>query len=50
MADGDERERGPGPRLLRRRRVPLSQRLQTNFLTGLVVVAPIVITIYLTWA
>ena len=50
MADGDKREDGRRPRLLRRRRVPLSQRLQANFLTGLVVVAPLVITLYLTWA
>ncbi|HUF55369.1 MAG TPA: DUF502 domain-containing protein [Thermohalobaculum sp.] len=50
MADGDKTEQGRRPRLLRRRRVPLSQRLQANFLTGLVVVAPLVITIYLTWA
>ena len=49
MADGDSRDT-KGGKLLRRRRVPLTQRLQANFLTGLVVVAPLVITLYLTWA
>jgi len=34
----------------RRRRTPLWVRARANFLTGLVVVVPVVITIYLTWA
>jgi uncharacterized membrane protein len=34
----------------RRRRTPLWIRARANFLTGLVVVAPIVVTLYLTWA
>jgi uncharacterized membrane protein len=33
----------------RRRRTPLWVRARANFLTGLVVVAPIALTIYLTW-
>lgn len=32
------------------RRASIGQRLRANFLTGLVVVAPMLITIYLTWA
>jgi len=46
---------GPGngqgrARRVRRRRTPLWVRLRANFLTGLVVVVPVVLTIYLTWA
>jgi len=33
----------------RRRRTPLLVRLRANFLTGLVVVVPVVLTLYLTW-
>ncbi|MGF1551088.1 MAG: DUF502 domain-containing protein [Paracoccaceae bacterium] len=33
-----------------RRRVTLLQRLRYNFLTGLVVVVPVVVTVWLTWA
>ena len=41
--------KGQGP-VRRRRRTPLWIRARANFLTGLVVVAPIVVTLYLTWA
>jgi uncharacterized membrane protein len=34
---------------LRKRRVPILQRARTNFLTGLVVVVPVALTIWLTW-
>ncbi len=34
----------------RRRRAPFWTRARANFLTGLVVVAPVVVTVYLTWA
>jgi uncharacterized membrane protein len=37
-------------RRVRRHRVSLWLRLRNNFLTGFVVVAPVVITLYLTWA
>ena len=50
MAERKTRAGEKGARRLRRRRVSLTQRLQANFLTGLVVVAPLVITLYLTWA
>lgn len=36
-------------RLARRRRVSVGHRLRANFLTGLIVVVPIVVTLYLTW-
>ena len=38
-----------GPPRTKRPRTPLLQRLRGNFLTGLVVVAPIFLTIYLVW-
>lgn len=42
--------RRPPPRKRRRvRRAPLLQRLRNNFLTGLVLVAPLFLTIYLVW-
>lgn len=34
----------------RSRRAPLWVMVRTNFLTGLIVVAPVVVTLYLTWA
>ena len=37
------------PQKRRRRKPPLLQRFRVNFLTGLVVVAPVVLTIYLIW-
>jgi len=41
----------PSPeRPRRRRRTPFWVRVRANFLTGLVVVAPVALTIYLTWA
>jgi uncharacterized membrane protein len=40
-------KRGRAPR---RRRTPIWSRLRANFLTGLVVVVPVVLTIYLTWS
>ena len=40
----------PRPAKPRRpKKVPILQRLRNNFLTGLIVVAPIVLTIYLVW-
>ena len=51
MADErDQRGQAPLPTRRRRRRVSLGQRLRANFLTGLVVVTPVVLTLYLTWA
>ncbi|MEM1385588.1 MAG: DUF502 domain-containing protein [Pseudomonadota bacterium] len=55
MASAKRRQKAGGqrngaPRLVAKRRVSLGQRLRTNFLTGLVVVAPVTITIYLTYA
>ena len=41
--------KGPAP-TRRRRRTPLWIQARANFLTGLVVVAPVVVTLYLTWA
>ena len=50
MADHEKSaHKDGGARLVQPRRVTLMQRLQSNFLTGLVVVAPLVITVYLTW-
>jgi len=44
-----KRERMKARAKLRTRRVPLLQRVRTNFLTGLVVVVPVALTIWLTW-
>ena len=41
--------RSPKKGTRRRRRVPFWVRARANFLTGLVVVAPVALTIYLTW-
>lgn len=43
-----KRPKRPPPKP-RRRKPPLLQRFRVNFLTGLVVVAPVVLTIYLIW-
>ncbi|MDT8345625.1 MAG: DUF502 domain-containing protein [Thermohalobaculum sp.] len=40
---------GRKQRMARRRRVSIGHRLRANFLTGLIVVVPIVVTLYLTW-
>lgn len=40
---------GRRQRMARRRRVSVGHRLRANFLTGLIVVVPIVVTLYLTW-
>lgn len=49
---GGGEERGSPPRMPAplRRRSPIWGRLRANFLTGLVVVVPVVLTVYLTWA
>ncbi|MEM6680178.1 MAG: DUF502 domain-containing protein [Pseudomonadota bacterium] len=44
MSDGEKQK---PPR--KRRRVSLLQRIQSDFLTGIVVVAPVVVTLWLTW-
>ncbi|MEM6354072.1 MAG: DUF502 domain-containing protein [Pseudomonadota bacterium] len=44
MSEEPERKRPP-----RRRKVSLFQRARNNFLTGIVVVAPVVVTLWLTW-
>jgi len=37
------------PRPIKPKRIPLLQRIRNNFLTGLIVVAPIFLTVYLIW-
>ncbi|MEM9100647.1 MAG: hypothetical protein AAGC79_19240, partial [Pseudomonadota bacterium] len=45
-----ERTEKPSGKTIRRKRVGFWLRMRANFLTGLVVVAPVALTIYLTWA
>ncbi|MEM7239158.1 MAG: hypothetical protein AAF501_15230, partial [Pseudomonadota bacterium] len=45
-----ETDKPPQKKSVRRKRVGFWLQARTNFLTGLVVVAPVVLTIYLTWA
>ncbi|MCL5778779.1 DUF502 domain-containing protein [Limibaculum sp. FT325] len=47
---GENGNGGRKARTSRRRRVSLGHRLRANFLTGLIVVVPVVVTLYLTWA